>query len=46
MKNFIEKLLEFLKEIFQKVSKLLEGIISEVKEKPIEEEEPVEEEKL
>ena len=38
MKNFLQKPLEFLKEIVQKLSEFLKGMFSEVKEKPVEQE--------
>ena len=43
MKNFLQKLIEFLKEIFQKLSEFLKGMFSEGQEKPVEEEKPKEE---
>ena len=45
MKNFLQKTLESLKEIFQKISEFLKGIISVEGEKPFKEAKPVEEEK-
>ena len=43
MKNFLQKLIEFLKEIFQKLSEFLKGMFSKGQEKPVEEEKPKEE---
>ena len=45
MKNFLQKTLESLKEIFQKISEFLKGIISTEEEKPTEVEKTTELEK-
>ncbi len=40
MKDFLQKLIESLKELFQKLSEFLQGMFSEEEEKPVEEEKP------
>ena len=45
MKNFLYKIIEFLKDLLQKISDFLKRRISEGEEKPLEEEKPIEEEK-
>ncbi len=40
MKNFLYKIFEFLKHLFQKISEFLKRRFSEGEEKPVEEEKP------
>ena len=40
MKNFLYKIFEFLKDLFQKISEFLKRSFSEEEEKPVEEEKP------
>ena len=40
MKNFLQKLIEYVKELFQKLSEFLKGMFPEGEEKPVQEEKP------